>query len=166
MSLSALTQSLLTNCIDKHTFSYYLHLPLQTLRCAHVLPEIFLQSQLILLLLSLSLTLLLVFNTCAHFNHCHCPYFTLCHSLLPLDTPSALSFIFHHSSLSLRVSLHLLSHPLHSCVDSWWGLSTHYFSSQSGMTWSNHINLIGKLEKRSCYKHSREDTNDFGAQTV
>ena len=143
MSLSASTQSSLTNCIDKHTFSYYLHLPLQTLRCAHVLPEIFLQSQLILLLLSLSLTLLLVFTTCPHFTHCHCPYFTLCHSichsstchsmchhstchsLLPLDTPSALSFIFHHSSLSLRVSLHLLSHPLHSYVDSWWEACQH-----------------------------------------
>ena len=95
--------------------------------------------------------------------------------ITPPVTPSALSFICHHSSLpfichhsslSLRVSLHLLSHPLHSCWFLVRCLSTHYFSSQSGMTWSSHINLIGKLEKRSCYKHSREDTNDFGAQTV
>ena len=76
--------------------------------------------------------------------------------ITPPVTPSALSFICHHSSLSLHVPLHLLVR----------GLSTHYFSSQSGMTWASHINLIGKLEKRSCYKHSREDTNDFGAQTV
>ena len=95
--------------------------------------------------------------------------------ITPSVTPSALSFICHHSSLpfichhsslSLRVSLHLLSHPLQSCWFLVRCLSTHYFSSQSGMTWSSHINLIGKLEKRSCYKHSREDTNDFGAQTV
>ena len=96
-----------------------------------------------------------------------CPH-SNCHSLLPPDTPSALSFICHHSSLTFT------PHSTPSVVSSsplicWFlvrCLSTHYFSSQSGMTWSSHINLIGKLEKRSCYKHSREDTNDFGAQTV
>ena len=100
--LSLITKSL-TNCID-NTFSYYLHLPLQTLRCAHVLPEIFLQSQ--LLLLTLSLTLLLMLNTCLHITHCHCPYFTLCHSICH---SSACHSICHHSncySLRFRLILH------------------------------------------------------------
>ena len=166
MSLSALTQPLDTNCTHrycKYTFSYYLHLPLQTLRCAHVLPEIFLQSQL---------------NCCCCHCLCLCSLLVLIslivsvhtlHFVTPSVTPS-FRLILHPHCHSFFITPHFTPSVVTSSPLMCWflvrGLSTHYFSSQLGMTWSSHINLIGKLEKRSCYKHSREDTNDFGAQTV
>ena len=166
-------------------------------RCVHVLQEIFLQSQLLLLTLSLTF----IFTTCSHITHSRCSSTLLVHAahsrcssiftcsfcppfcaahlhaVIPqLVTPSVIPQLVNPSGIVIYLSSLLIVTPRFtpSVVSSsplmcWFlvrGLSTHYFSSQLGMTWSSHINLIGKLEKRSCYKHSREDTNDFGAQTV
>ena len=91
------------------------------------------------------------------------------HLSLPPSAWYSIRIVIHLSSLLIvtpRFTPYVVSSSPLMCWFLVRGLSTHYFSSQSGMTWSSHINLIGKLEKRSCYKHSREDTNDFGAQTV
>ena len=101
-----------------------------------------------------SLSLSILYTLSLHLASLHLPLHPHCHS--SVITPHCHSAF--HSICCPILSTHML------ILDA--NLSTHYFSSQSGMTWSSHINLIGKLEKRSCYKHSREDTNDSGAQTV